>query len=454
MAYAKTLREKLGRVGADIEALLATGEQQGYLTSEQREKYHALEKDFTSVEDDIKIAEGGSRLLASLASPDNPGRISDLAIEQLRDEFRMSPAEKRRREREQDPYARAFSAYLRVGMNDLEPDARQMMAKRYLANTPGTGPTGLPIQAAQSTATGAGGGYIVPTGFSDTLEEAKKWFGGIAGVVDSFKTETGNPWPWPTVNDTANKGRIIGQNVQVTETDLAFGQITFNAYIGSSDLILIPLALMQDAYFDLDALVARLLGTRLGRLYNWKCTVGSGTNEPTGIVTAAVAAGNVLTLGAGNTASISYNNIVDLEHSVDPAYRFNPGTYFMFSDAELKLLKKLVDGNNRPLWQPGLTASFREGSEVDLLAAKPTILDHPFIINQDMATPAANAYSALFGDANTFKVREVVGGTTVLRLTERYADYLQVGFTAFQRFDSNLIDAGTHPIAVLQQSAT
>src|SRR6185312_9851899 len=104
------------------------------------------------------------------------------------------------------------------------------------------------------------------------LEEAKKWFGGIEGVVEKFTTETGNPLPWPTVNDTANKGRIIGQNVQVTETDLSFNQVTYNAYIGSSDLVLIPLELIQDAYFDMDALSARLLGTRLGRLYNNKCT--------------------------------------------------------------------------------------------------------------------------------------------------------------------------------------
>jgi HK97 family phage major capsid protein len=126
----------------------------------------------------------------------------------------------------------------------------------------------------------------------------------------------------------------------------------------------------------------------------------------------------------------------------------------MFSDLMLKALKKLVDGNNRPLWQPGLTASFRDGAAVDLVASKPTILDHPYIINQDMAAPAASAYTIIFGDMDAFKVREVAGGTTVMVLRERYADYLQAGYLGFQRFDSNLIDAGTHPLAVLQQSAT
>ena len=122
--------------------------------------------------------------------------------------------------------------------------------------------------------------------------------------------------------------------------------------------MLVPLALVEDSYFDMDQLVARLLGIRLGRLYNNKCTVGSGTAEPTGIVTAAANAGNILQLTTGNTATIDYNNLVELEGLVDPAYRENPASMWMFSDATLKLLKKLVDGNDRPLWQPGLTASF------------------------------------------------------------------------------------------------
>jgi hypothetical protein len=42
----------------------------------------------------------------------------------------------------------------------------------------------------------------------------------------------------------------------------------------------------------------------------------------------------------------------------------------------------------------------------------------------------------------------------VLRLTERYADYLQVGFLAFSRHDGVLVDAGTHPVAYYQNSAT
>jgi HK97 family phage major capsid protein len=441
MSYAKEQREKLPRLAASMQAIIdgATKQNNRGLTSDERQKFHALETAYTAVEDSIKIAERSGAIGEELRGV-SESRISEYQIEEMQDTFRTNP----RCERDKSPYAKAFSAFLRRGLEGLDQNQRQLMQSKFTAGVSGA------IQNAQ-TLTTTGGGYLIPAGFSRQLEEAKKWFGGIAGVVDKFTTETGNPLPWPTVNDTANMGRILGVNTQVTETDIAFNQVTFNAYIGTSDLVLIPLALIEDAYFDMDALTARLLGTRLGRLYNNKCTVGSGNSEPCGIVTAAVAAGSTSQFASNSGAGVngpSYADLVNLEHTVDPAYRFNPATSWMFNDLTLKALKKLVDGNNRPLWQPGLTASFRDGALVDLLAAKPLILDHPYIVNQDMPVPAASAKSILFGDMQTFKVREVAGGTTVMRLVERYADYLQVGFIAFQRFDSNLVDAGTHPIAV------
>jgi HK97 family phage major capsid protein len=439
MAYAKKQRQEMDRLAVQMQTIVgkAKKENDRGLTSAERETFSALEVAYSALEESVKMIERADSITDHMRETES-GRFS-IDEMYLQDSFRTNS----RAQREKDPVNRAFSKYLRNGLEALDSSERPLL--RFLDNGPG-------IRNAMSTTSGSQGGYVVPTGFSGLLEEAKKWFGGVKGVVDSFQTETGNPWPWPTINDTTNRGRIIGQNQQIAEQDVAFNQVTFNAYIGTSDLVLIPLALMEDAYFDMDALVARLLGTRLGRLYNWKCTVGTGNNEPAGIVTAAAAAGNVLQLGAGNTTNISYSNLVDLESSVDPAYRENETSRWMFSDPVLKTLKKLVDGNQRPLWQPGLTASFQQGAAV-ITGAKPKIMEHDYIVNNDMPAPAPNAYSTLFGDMNTFKVREVTGGTTVMRLVERYADYLQVGFTAFQRFDSNLIDAGTHPVAVLQQSS-
>jgi HK97 family phage major capsid protein len=273
--------------------------------------------------------------------------------------------------------------------------------------------------------------------------------------VDEFTTSTGNVFPYPQNNDTTNKGRILGINTQVTETDFAFTSISFNAYVASSDLVLVPIQLIEDSYFDIDAMVTSLLGTRLGRNKNYYCTVGSGSSQPTGIVTAAVTAGSIYVAGGGSTSgetsTFTYADLVNLEHTVDPSYRSKPSAKFMFNDVVLKGLKLLVDGNSRPLWQPGLVSSFREGAGVDTI--KPTILDHDYVINQDMAVPASAAVSMLFGDMSKFKVR-TVDDVRLIVMHERYMDYLQLGYTAFIRYDSNLVDAGTHPVAVFKQSTT
>jgi HK97 family phage major capsid protein len=451
--YDRRNRELLGRLGAQMRAITSRCEREGNrgLTSSEVESWQKLRREHDQLERQIENNEDGGGAGSSFRS--GPGRVAEFDLEEMQDTMRLTPSA--RRERDRDPHARAFGAYLRRGMDGLSAEDRDIVSARMFT------PTGIIRNAQQGTGGASGGfgsqgGYLVPQGFSDMLEEALKWFGGIDnGFVGRFKTAMGNPLPWPTVNDTSNKGRIIGQNVQATETDLTFGQVTFQSYIFCSDIVLVPLALMQDSYFDIDQLIARLLGIRLGRLYNNMCTVGTGSDEPTGIVTAAAAAGNIYQFPTGETTSgPTYDDLVNMEHSVDPEYRYARTSAWMFPDAILKNIKKLVDGNNRPLWQPGLTASFENGAAVDITATRPTVLGHPYLINQDMATPAANAYTMLFGDLSTFKVRQVAEGTSVMRLAERYADYLQVGFIAWDRADSNLIDAGTHPIVLGQQSAS
>ena len=112
----------------------------------------------------------------------------------------------------------------------------------------------------RSTTTGSQGEYVVPTGFADALMEALLWFGGVSdGNVGILNTPTGNTMPYPTINDTYNRGRVMGENVQTVETDFVFGTVSFSAYILCSDLVLIPLALLQDSYFDLESWSAHLL---------------------------------------------------------------------------------------------------------------------------------------------------------------------------------------------------
>ena len=322
--------------------------------------------------------------------------------------------------------ARAFSNYLRVGMSGLSAEDRELAMPRF--------------QNAQGVGTGSGGGYTVPQGFYDELQDAQKAYGGMMepGVAFVCDTSTGNPLPIPTDNDTTNSGAILTENTQVGTQDITFGSINLGAYTYTSKLVLVSNQLLQDSAFNLDSFLAGKLGTRIARAINTHFTVGTGSGQPNGVITAATA-GPVG--AAGETTSLVFDDLINLEHSVDPAYRKN--ARFMFADDTLKAIKKLKDNQGRYIWDPGLT-----------VAKEPaTINSYQYTVNQDMPVMAANAKSVAFGDFSKYFIRRIVG-TQVLRLTERYADYNQTGFVAFQRWDGNLIDAGTHPIKYFANSAT
>jgi HK97 family phage major capsid protein len=428
MSYKDELSNKLISLSTEMHAIVDKAKSEGNrgLTSEEAEKFDRMEADYSSIEASIVRARKADDIENAL-SQEKKDNIASHDVDLSGGPVKENPR-----------YASVFRRYLAFGTESLNSEERNILRERYQSNL-----VSKPMNTA-STSTGSQGGYIVPTGFSDQLEVALKYFGGILGEVSTFDTETGAPLPWPTMNDTSNKGRIIGQNVQVTNTDLVFGQVNFSSYIFSSDILLLPLALLQDSYFDLDAVASQAIGQRIGRLINNKLTVGSGSGEPTGLVTAAVAAGNVVDGASGETTTLSFDDFTNLEHAVDPIYR--SGAKYMFHDSTLKAIKKLKDSANRPLWLP-VTQSVATNSQ-------PTINDHPYIINNDVPVMAASANSVLFGDFTKYKFRRVGGGVTVLRLNERYADYLQQGIVAFLRADGNLLDAGTHPVAVLQNAAS
>lgn len=322
----------------------------------------------------------------------------------------------------------AFGKYLRNGMQALLPEERNALASSYQA---------FPETRALAVGTDSAGGYTVSKLFDTTVQTSMLAYGGMMQVATRIPTATGGQLLIPTSDDTGNAGAILSENTQVSEQDVSFGQTTIDVFTYSSKLIRVSFQLLQDTFFPLETWLAERLGERLGRIMNTHFTTGDGSSKPHGLVT-----GSSLgkTGAAGQTSTIVYADLVDLEHSIDPSYR--PGSAFMMHDSMLKVLKKLVDGQSRPLWQPGLT-----------VGEPNSILGYPYYINQDIASPAASAKSLLFGQLNKYYWRDVQG-IQVMRLSERYSDYLQVGFMAFARAGGRLIDSGTDPVKYYQHPAS
>jgi HK97 family phage major capsid protein len=298
---------------------------------------------------------------------------------------------------------RAFSRYLAGGVNALDSEEREYM------------------QRAHSTTVASEGGYLVPTTLQNQIISRMAYWGGIREAVTILNTASGNPIPWPTADNTAQKGRRIAENTQATnDRNFVFGSKALGSHTYTSDPIRIPNELLQDSAFNLEAFIGEEVGKLMGRILNEECTTGTGSGMPQGLVTGS-------TLGVtGAAAAITFDNLIDLEHSLNRAYR--QGGAFMFNDATLKTLRKLKDNEGNYIWQPGTTG-----------VAPASILGYSYFINEDMANVATAQKSILFGDFSKYILRDVQG-VTVRRLVERYADFNQIGIIAYSRHDGGLMD--------------
>jgi len=286
------------------------------------------------------------------------------------------------------------------------------------------------IRATMSTTTTTEGGHTVPVDVAASISEVLKAYGGVRSVANVISSSMGNDINFPTSDGTSETGELIGQNTTATAADPSFGVVTLKTYKFSSKIVAVPYELLQDSNADIEGFIARRLGERLGRIQNTMFTTGNGSTQPNGVVTASVAGKTGTT---GQTLTVIVDDLIDLVHSIDPAYRNGP-VRFMMNDATLKVVRKLKDSTGRPIFMPGYDGL--GGAMGD------QVLGYGVTINQDMAVPAANAKSILFGDFSRYTIRDVMGMTLFRFEDSAYAKLGQVGFLAWMRTGGQLTDAG------------
>lgn len=284
-----------------------------------------------------------------------------------------------------------------------------------------------------STTTGSEGGYAVPSDTSSTLIESLKAFGGMREVATVLVTATGNPLSFPTADATSEVGEIVAENATATVLDTSFGTISVPVYKYSSKSFAVPIELLQDSNIDIESYINKILVTRLGRITNTHFTTGSGSSQPRGVVTGA-ATGVTAANASTQVTAVTYASLVDLVHSVDPAYRAAGGVRFMMNDTSVRNIRKVVDGQSRPIFAPGYETGNPGGSP-------DTLLGYPISINQDMAAMAASAKSIAFGDFSKFVIRDAMGMTARRFDDSAFGLKGQVGFCAWLRSGGNLLDA-------------
>jgi HK97 family phage major capsid protein len=367
-----------------MDAIVAAAETENRsLTDEEVAKYEELERDLAKAH---KTAEVRSRH-AAYKTP----VTTDIVV--ARGE--VDEAEER-----------AFEAYLRTGERSYE-------------------------LRAQSVGTDSAGGYLVPQGFRTKLTERMKAFGGIEAIAEVITTESGAPIEWPTVDDTANEGELVAEGAARTDgDDVAFGTVTLNAYKftaagPSGDPIKVSVELLQDAAFDIEAFLAKALGTRIARKKAGYHATGTGSSQPLGLV--APASTVAVNLASGN--AITYAKLLDLIHALDPEYR--EGARFVFADSVLKAIRLLEDNNGRPLW-------LADGAGLQGIGGG-SLLGYPVTVAPSMPDASGDAVPFMaFGRIDEAYIVRNVKDVTVLVDPYTYSKNGQVGFSAWARSDAKV----------------
>ncbi len=378
------------------------------LTAEEKQTADRLEASIDSLEERAVNQEKAAALDARLDKiVDMPGGLTDAQRGSISD----SDAD--------EQYGEAFNEFMRTGMADMTSEGRQLMAARRQE-----------IKNAAGVGSGSIGGYTVPPAFRAIMVETMKAYGVMLTESEFIPTDTGANLPWPSNDDTGNLGAMVGENVAVTEQDFTFGTNSLDAYMWTSKLVRVSLQFLQDSTVS-EQWLAKKLGERIGRILSQKFTIGAGTTEPDGLMTTTGASPAVTGSGSfASTGGISYDNVIDLQESLDPAYGNHPNCKFMAHQTVRKALRKLKDTTGRPIWEPSVQAGVP-----DMLAGK------PLVVNNDMATIAQNSLSLGYGNIQgAYVIRNVNGSTVLLRLSERYAEYGQVAFVAFDRWDGTTQD--------------
>lgn len=396
----KKLNEERGQALADMKAILKKAEDEKRdLTAEENTKFDELNTKAEQRKADVDRYETAKRLDTEISQRQQqeqrqqPGRDDVNTPEQQADE----------RARE---YRSQFISFLRGG-NPVELRALTVSGQGVVGDRP----------------------------FSTELIKAMKSFAGVLDAgAEVIPTSDGNPLTIPTADDTANTGRLVGEAVTNNNTtEPVLGTVTLGAFKFDSDWVKVSMELLRDAAYPVEATIQQISAERLGRAFNTYSTTGTGAGQPQGVVPAA-AVGKVAAL----TNAITADEVIDLIHSVDSAYRNSGRAKFMLADTLVSALRKLKDSQGQYIWAAGLAS------------APATLFGYGYVTNNDMPGFAANAVPIAFGDFSKYKVRSVAA-PEVIRANELFISDGLVGFKTLHRLDGRLAD--TKAIKTLQLAA-
>lgn len=394
----KRLMEERGRHIAALRAVVDTAEaQKRDLSAEENETFSRANAEVDAV--DARIAEVQRSIERETKHDEARAGLEDLV-------------------RPKDPAADKRGATARDVRSFLKGEAGRTFELR--ADSPGAF---REARALVSTTAAAGANTVQTSFYNRLVSHLIEVSGVLLAGPTVLNTDSGETLQIPktTAHSTAV---IVAQGATIPTSEPTFGQASLGAY-KYGELMQVARELIDDTSVDLEGYLAMQAGRSVGNAFGAHAITGTGTSQPSGVVTGATVG---VTGGAGVGGAFTSDDLIDLYFSVIAPYRNSPSCAWLMKDASLATARKFKGSDGQYIWQP----SYQVGAP-DTILGKPVFTD-PFV-----AGVGLGAKSVVFGDMSQYFVRMVNG----LRF-ERSDDFAfnsdLVTYRCLIRMDGRLID--------------
>ena len=263
-------------------------------------------------------------------------------------------------------------------------------------------------------------GSPVPTSFYNHVIMKARMIAPVLATSTVLNTAGGENLQIPRLS-TYSVGTVNAEAATIGESDPAFAAfITLGAF-KYGFLTQVSQELLEDSGVDMLSFLADQVGNALGFAVGSALTVGTGTNEPTGIVTASSVGGT-----SGTATGFTADNLIDLLYSLDGGARNLPGVAWQMTGQSIGRVRKLKDTAGNYVFQPSLAMD-----SPDMLLGK------PLYENPSMAEATTGTKSVIVGHLPSFYVRSV-GGIKLDRSDDFAFSAGLATFRATFRVDANL----------------
>lgn len=257
------------------------------------------------------------------------------------------------------------------------------------------------LDAAESAAytramslTDSAGGYLVPFQLDPTVVLTAAGSRNPIRRISRVVNVTGDTWNG--ISTAGVTGSWDAEAAEVSDDSPTFAQPTIPVYKGA---VFVPISLeAQQDETNVAQEIGRMIAFEKDRMESVAFTTGTGSGEPTGIVTALTGTGSVVNAATGDTFAVA--DVYALDSALPTRYAENAS--WLMHRGVANLVRRFDTQGGANLWTT-------LGND-----APPELVGRPAYYNEAMAssiTALASNYLAIFGDFDNYVIADRIGTT-------------------------------------------